>query len=112
MDEMHMGSFNMSHEPINAIDAAYLLGTPECAVATAEVGGTTISTVFLVYPHGFRNEMPVLYETMVWDAKDEIVFIERYVTREAALAGHDRSVAWVQYPVAEQPVTIPVAYSD
>lgn len=112
MDEEHMGCFNLSHEPITFIDGAMLLGQPECAVATAEVGGTTVSTVFLVYPHGYRNEVPVLYETMVWNAKDEIVFIERYVTREAALAGHDRSVAWVQYPVAERPVTIPVAYSN
>jgi hypothetical protein len=55
-------------------------------------GDVTVSTVFLGADHSFVGGAPLLFETMVFGGPlDETQ--ERYPTRAAALAGHDR---WVK----------------
>lgn len=58
-------------------------------------GPVDVSTVFLSLDHGYREEAPVLYETMVFggefDQKQE-----RYCTRKEAIEGHERWLAKVR----------------
>lgn len=64
-------------------------------VALDKVGEVTISTVFLAMNHGWGEEKPVLFETMVFGGPlDEEQ--ERYTTWEEAEEGHKRMVACVR----------------
>ena len=68
-------------------------------VAQTVVGNVLVSTVFLGIDYGYNEDVPVLYETMLFanNGKYEPIGVvgnnryyqRRYVTREAALAGHD-----------------------
>lgn len=65
-------------------------------VARDEVGGVTVSTVFLGVDHATEGP-PILFETMTVPAGE---VRDRYPTRTSALAGHARIVrsvrAWVE----------------
>ena len=66
-------------------------------VASTEVGGVHISTVFLGLDHSFGHGPPLLFETMVFrdgDGEEQ----ERYSTWEEAEAGHERMVERVRNP--------------
>lgn len=64
-------------------------------VARTELDEARVSTVFLATDHQWGEGPPVLFETMIfggpWDQSQW-----RWVSREAALAGHDRIVAAVR----------------
>ncbi len=84
--------YDMDHNPISVEQAEELLGSKDLRVArdTFE-DGTLVSTVFLVLDHGWRpDDAPVLYETIVRTPEGEVVTVERYFTREQAIAGHDQ----------------------
>lgn len=56
--------------------------------------GIRISTVFLGIDHNLSGiGQPILFETMVFDTKDEVLDAERYGTWEEAESGHKRIVA-------------------
>lgn len=59
-------------------------------VLTNIVGGHYISTVFLCIDHGFGDEPPVLFETMVFEGTSVGVDIDcnRYSSYEEAIQGH------------------------
>jgi hypothetical protein len=58
------------------------------------IGDVKVSTVFLGMDHSFGHGPPLLWETMVFGGKyDEEQ--ERYSTKEAAVAGHEKWVALV-----------------
>lgn len=93
--------YNMNHEPIEPLEAAMLLGDDEARqIALDKTDDWCVSTVFLVFPHGPRDDQPMLYETMTFTAKGEIENVARYATRDAALAGHDQAVAHARSPLA------------
>jgi len=71
-------------------------GNHNRTVAKDEFGDAVISTVFLSIGHGFSsNDMPVLFETMVFGGElDEEQ--DRYCTWEEAEAGHMAMVARVK----------------
>jgi hypothetical protein len=51
--------------------------------------GTRVSTVFLGLDHGYGlTSLPILFETMVFDAQGQIRACRRYATRADALDGH------------------------
>ena len=58
------------------------------------IDGIRISTVYLGVDHGWVNEKPIIFETMVFmkDSYDDMQ-CERYVTLEEAEAGHKKIVA-------------------
>jgi hypothetical protein len=60
-------------------------------VAQDEVGGTTISTVFLGLDHGFGEGPPILWETCIFFSEGSDV-IERYTSYEDAVEGHQKVV--------------------
>ena len=70
--------------------------TADRKVALTIVGDTKISTVFLGKDHSFgHNDLPILYETLVFGGKldDEM---ERYTTIEEARLGHEIMVTRVR----------------
>ena len=71
-------------------EGALFLESPERIVAKDKFFNVEISTVFLVFDHGFNfdNEnKPVLFETMVFGGDFDNAQI-RYCTYEEALEGH------------------------
>lgn len=73
-------------------------GTTDCSVARTDIGESTISTVFLGTDHRFggNGAAPILWESLVFEGplKDEM---NRYTSREAALAGHEAIVDRVKH---------------
>ena len=66
--------------------------TAERRVAKTEINGITISTIFLGLDHNyFGNEVPILFETMVFGGELDQEE-ERYSTWEEAVKGHDEMV--------------------
>lgn len=53
--------------------------------------GTYISTVFLGLDHAFYNDLPVLFETMIFGGEHD-GYCERYSTWEEAEAGHQKAI--------------------
>ncbi len=63
--------------------------TADRKVASTDVSGANVSTVFLATDHGMEQEKPVLWETMVFfkpDINEE--WCERYTSHEDAERGH------------------------
>ena len=69
-------------------------------IARDEVFYYLISTVFLGLNHQFTDGAPpILFETMVFDAKDGQdldEFTRRYITYEQAEAGHQETIALIK----------------
>ena len=58
------------------------------------VGKALVSTVFLGVDHSFGlGGPPLLYETMIFGVPGMESYLERYATRDEALAGHDVALA-------------------
>lgn len=93
------GCYGLDHQPISMLEGSMLLASPDRIVARDTIAGVEVSTVFLIFDHDHsRTGAPVLYETMVFRSGMDASWCERYRTREAALAGHDRACAWVRSP--------------
>lgn len=56
---------------------------------TEFVGGVLVSTVFLGFDHGWGDELPCLFETMVFGGQHDM-YQERYSTFDEAEEGHKR----------------------
>ena len=57
-------------------------------------GGYFVSTVFLGIEHGFINDKPLIFETMIFPGEND--FDERYCTYKEALEGHERVCKMVE----------------
>lgn len=55
-----------------------------------------ISTVFIGFEHGFRDDAPLLFETLAELPDDGPTFSPRYTTKEEALKGHIEVVKQVE----------------
>lgn len=58
--------------------------------------GKWVSTVWLGLDHGFHGTVPLIFETMVFSSKEDmlnVVDMERYPTTEQAEEGHKAMVA-------------------
>lgn len=60
-----------------------------------EIGGVKISTVFLGLNHRWGEGPPILFESMIFGGKYD-QDMERYETKEQALAGHARMLERVK----------------
>jgi hypothetical protein len=87
-----------NHNPVavEAVDAwlrADVNGIERRVVGRTEIGPYLVSTTFLGVDHGYREEQPILFETMVFDETgvvvDEDGFFFRYTTWEEAKSGHE-----------------------
>lgn len=64
-------------------------------VARTDLSDSWVSTVFLGLDHSFSGGPPVLFETMIFGGKHDD-FQDRYLTWDAAEAGHERAVRMVR----------------
>lgn len=60
-----------------------------------EYKGFRVSTVFLSMPHGFRNGLAVLFETMVFRGENTEISQNRYISFIEAEIGHHKTVNWL-----------------
>jgi hypothetical protein len=63
--------------------------------------GKIVSTVLLGMDHAYKNERPLIFETMVFPNSDEFMEIDlaHYATKGEALEGHDRMcLRWMVGP--------------
>lgn len=122
LDEMgdFMSGYGLDHERIGWTEAAMLLADGDkrqVALTSISADGTStgegpgkdgewcVSTVFMPWDMGHgRTKAPVLYESMALDGAGEIRKVERYATRDSALAGHDQVVAWVRAGAQPEPM--------
>lgn len=67
-------------------------------VARDVVDGKIVSTVFLVFDHGYGGSGPLFYETMVFPDENTFaeIYIDRYPDLESALLGHEKAIKWVK----------------
>jgi hypothetical protein len=72
--------------------------TTDRCLAHTEVGPAQISTVFLGIDHRLLGDgPPILWETLIyWPNSDMHGDMQRYVTRDEALAGHALTVELVR----------------
>ncbi len=64
-----------------------------CTVATSNVSGKTVSTVFLGIDHRFIGEgPPVLFDTTVWNEDGDPVDCQRFYTFDEAEENHKLTV--------------------
>lgn len=59
-----------------------------CRVVRDEIGDISVSTVFLGIASNDMDEVPVLFETMIFPSN----LVRRYTTYQQALAGHAQTV--------------------
>ena len=79
--------------PCGLMEWARWFENADRALGQTEVGGSQVSTVFMGLDHRFDPKgPPLLYETLVFGGplEDDM---DRYSTREEALAGHKAMVA-------------------
>jgi len=70
-------------------------------VASTDLAKVWVSTVWLGLDHAFMDGPPLIFETMIFKRDGAEIdwceeYAERYSTEAAALAGHDRAVAWAR----------------
>lgn len=82
-------------------------GLNDRRVALDELKGHRVSTVFLGINHNHglmsgRNYQPILFETIIFGPDDSLIFQERYVTREVALAGHKKALEYLKTEILKE----------
>lgn len=87
--------YNHKGEPITLDEYVKIVEEDSNAmrVALTKVGEYQVSTVWLGIDHGMWDSdgPPIIFETMVFDAAGEDRYMDRYATKEAAVAGHNKA---------------------
>lgn len=88
------------HEPVpvnDVLEFARLFETMDRRVAQTDLGSCYVSTVFLGIDHNHSGiGDPILFETMVFDKRDESLLCERCCTWAEAEEQHAQVVAQIQ----------------
>lgn len=88
--------FNQDGERISRDEGFALFESADArrVASTRLPDGKWVSTVHLVFDHSFGDGPPLIFETMVFRNEDDMgeLDVERYATREEALAGHEAMV--------------------
>jgi hypothetical protein len=64
-------------------------------VKQENINDVRVSTVFLGLDHSYNENVPVLWETMIFGGEHNL-YQERYSSYEGALEGHERAVLLVK----------------
>ena len=59
------------------------------------INDSKVSTVFLGLDHGWENNVPILWETMIFGGKEDM-YQDRYTSYKEALVGHEKAVNLVK----------------
>ncbi len=87
-----------TYRPAELIEWATQLEHMDNHVACEVVLCKTVSTIWLGLDHGFREERPLVFETMVFSEYDSgtDIYMDRYSTWDEAVEGHQKAVEWVR----------------
>lgn len=88
----------VGHDPVLCPDLmkwGHWMQDADRHVARTDLSDSWVSTVFLGLDHSFSGGPPVLFETMIFGGKHDD-FQDRYLTWDAAEAGHERAVRMVR----------------
>lgn len=92
--------YDRQGNPLSLLEWAKIVEAQDMAYKIVKRSGTDdvwVSTVWLGIDHSFGEEVPLIFETMIFGLPPEVdEYCERYPTEAAALAGHDRAVAWLR----------------
>lgn len=76
---------------------SFYIGEPVTSIGDDTIGGYRISTVRLPFDHGYSEDAPRWYETMIFAVGSwSDLFCDRYATEEEAVAGHALTVQRVR----------------
>jgi hypothetical protein len=66
-------------------------------VGSDRINGFHVSTVWLGLDHAWLGGPPLLFETMIFDNKEDRsdIYQDRYTTWDEAVEGHKRAIQWV-----------------
>ena len=59
------------------------------------INDSKVSTVFLGLDHSWENNVPILWETMIFGGKEDM-YQDRYTSYKEALVGHEKAVNLVK----------------
>ena len=59
------------------------------------INDSEVSTVFLGLDHSWENNVPILWETMIFGGKEDM-YQDRYTSYKEALVGHEKAVNLVK----------------
>lgn len=91
-------------KPATLMEWAEWMETADRHVAVAEIGGVTVSTVFLGLDHQFGDGPPLLFETMIFDGIEDR-YQGRCSTWEEAEAQHEQACALARDALQAVPIT-------
>lgn len=87
--------YDKNGKPLNMIQWGELFQNPDYKIVKRDqIGDVKVYTVWLGMDHGFLNELPIIFETMVFGGEFD-QYQERYATEQEALAGHKKIVGRV-----------------
>ncbi len=90
--------YGMDGQPITYEQFISAIGYVEDkTIARDIVNGFLVSTVWLGSNHNFDGGEPLIFETMIFkEGNWEDLYVDRYATREQALAGHAVALKWLE----------------
>ena len=59
------------------------------------INDSKVSTIFLGLDHSWENNVPILWETMIFGGKEDM-YQDRYTSYKEALVGHEKAVNLVK----------------
>jgi hypothetical protein len=98
-EKLMEGAYGMDGQPITYAQMVDLYERNRDARRVGRTdlpNGYSVSTVLLVFDHGFGDGPPVIFETMVFPERRGQEVCERYCTLDEARAGHAQVVAQVE----------------
>ncbi len=84
--------FDRKGQPMEMMDWARRYEKADRVVAKDIIEDQRVSTVWLGLDHRFGEGPPLIFETMIFGGPHD-EYCDRYCTEEAALTGHNRTVA-------------------
>ncbi len=90
--------YGINGEPISVEQWGNAMQNMEDKIVARDViDGFLVSTVWLGVNHNFDGGEPIIFETMIFpEGNWSEVYMDRYSTREQALAGHEVAIAWLK----------------
>ncbi len=84
--------FDRKGRPMELMEWARAVENEGKVVGKDIIDGQRVSTVWLGLDHSFDEGPPLIFETMIFGGPHD-QYCDRYSNEEAALAGHNRTVA-------------------
>lgn len=87
-----------TYRPADVMEWAMQFETMDRHIGCDNVLGKKVSTIWLGLDHGFCEDRPMIFETMVFSEYDggTDIYMDRYSTWDEAVEGHQKAIEWVK----------------